>query len=690
MASSNTCWGIELGAGAVKALRLELDDDQLKVTDFVVVPHASVLSTPGIDTDDAMRIALGQLVSQRDFSGARVAVGVPGHASFARFAKLPPVEPKRVPDIVKFEAVQQIPFPLEEVEWDYQTFQSPESPDVEVGIFAIMKERLKHQLDLLADVGIEPDVVVPNPVADYNALAYDLEFTEKTPGTVILDVGTTSTDLIIAEAGRVWIRTFPLGGHSFTQALAEAFNLPYPKAERLKRDAQQTKHAKQVFQAMRPVFTDLVQKVQESIGYYQSLHRDAKLVRLVGLGSTFNIPGLRKYLKQQLGLDVYRLEQLKRVQADEDRKDDLFENAGAMTTALGLAIQGVGYETIDANLIPVEHVREAMWRRKTPWFAAAAVLALLAGGLMFLGWFMSENAARGVRPPGVIQEAASRAQTLSTRAREAGVIGGGTQNYTAPNMIALLEQPAFHAHIVRDVGELFQSAGGQIGDQQAGGGDRAFELIELETRYFPPDRPLRSMAAPSQQVRSRRGAAQAEPPAEREAGIDKPRIGIRVRARTPHPDAREFVLGAVQQWLNENARRDGVPYEIVSDPQTLLPWIREAQELAAADAPGAADQPAARERPRSDPRVQPAIDPHGHGGGEDEFGLRDLPPGVTITGGGEQGPTGSGRLREGSQELNRLAPLEAPADERDRRLSEVEMFWYIVLGDAGEQTEGDL
>ena len=66
-------------------------------------------------------------------------MSVPGHAAFARFAKLPPVEPKKVPDIVKFEAMQQIPFPLDQVEWDYQTFVSPDSPDVEVGIFAITR-----------------------------------------------------------------------------------------------------------------------------------------------------------------------------------------------------------------------------------------------------------------------------------------------------------------------------------------------------------------------------------------------------------------------------------------------------------------------------------------------------------------------------------------------------------------------
>ena len=89
MASSNACWGIEIGAGAVKAIKVVSDGDSLKVVDFALIPHARVLSTPDIDPDDAKRVALGRLVSEHDLSKALVAVSVPGHSAFARFAKLP-------------------------------------------------------------------------------------------------------------------------------------------------------------------------------------------------------------------------------------------------------------------------------------------------------------------------------------------------------------------------------------------------------------------------------------------------------------------------------------------------------------------------------------------------------------------------------------------------------------------------
>ena len=66
-------------------------------------------------------------------------------------------------------------------------------------------------------------------------------------------------------------------------------------------------------QAMRPVFSDLLQDLQRSIGYYQTLHRNTELSLMVGLGSTFRIPGLRKFLGQQLQIQVLRLDEFKKI-----------------------------------------------------------------------------------------------------------------------------------------------------------------------------------------------------------------------------------------------------------------------------------------------------------------------------------------------------------------------------------------
>ena len=131
-------------------------------------------------------------------------------------------ELKRVPDIVKFEAQQQIPFPIEQVEWDYQTFQSKDSPDMGVGIFAITKERVLNWLGNFNAVGIPVHGLTLSPLAVYNAMAYDMQLKDDSPGTILMDIGTSATDLIIVENGRIWLRTIPIGGTHFTEALVRS------------------------------------------------------------------------------------------------------------------------------------------------------------------------------------------------------------------------------------------------------------------------------------------------------------------------------------------------------------------------------------------------------------------------------------------------------------------------------------
>ncbi len=146
MAGAQTAWGLDVGVTSLKAIKLRKDGDMVSVEAFEVVEHDKFLSDPDVNRDDIIRSSLNKFLLKNPIRREQVFIGVPGSSTFARFVKLPPVEPKKIPEIVKFEAIQQIPFPLDQVNWDYQTFMNPESPDVEVGIFAMKKELVAQVL----------------------------------------------------------------------------------------------------------------------------------------------------------------------------------------------------------------------------------------------------------------------------------------------------------------------------------------------------------------------------------------------------------------------------------------------------------------------------------------------------------------------------------------------------------------
>src|SRR6266436_3288681 len=157
-------WGIDLGQCALKAIRLELVDGQATATAFEYIEHPKILSQPDADPDQLTREALEQFLSHNNIRGDQVVISVPGQSGLARFVKLPPVEEKKVADIVRFEAKQQIPFPLEEVVWDFQKLGSGEVTDgfaleTEIGLFAMKRDMINRYMQHFTDVHVDVHLV---------------------------------------------------------------------------------------------------------------------------------------------------------------------------------------------------------------------------------------------------------------------------------------------------------------------------------------------------------------------------------------------------------------------------------------------------------------------------------------------------------------------------------------------------
>jgi len=384
MAKAKSAWGIDIGQCALKAVKLRDVGGQLQVEAFDVIEHAQILSEPQADRNRLIQDALGQFLSRNNVAGSAVAVSVPGQTGFTRFVKLPPVEAKRIPDIVRFEAEQQIPFPIADVIWRWQTFADPNSPDKEVGIFAMKRIDVAAMLNHFESVMLPVDMVQMAPLALYNFMRYDGQVAEQ-GATLLADIGADKTDLVVCDGSRIWTRTIQIGGNSFTQALVKAFKLTFRKAEKLKRTAATSKYARQIFQAMRPVFSDLVQEIQRSIGYYTSLHRESRFSLLVGMGNGFRLPGMQKFLEQNLNLKVNRIDSFSKLSMGTAVNAAHFnENVLSLGVAYGLAVQGVGLAAVTTNLLP-EHIASARrWKKKQPWFAASAAAVLLAmAGLLY-------------------------------------------------------------------------------------------------------------------------------------------------------------------------------------------------------------------------------------------------------------------------------------------------------------------
>ena len=388
-------WGIEIGQSSLKALRCHLEGDQIVTDTFDFVEYPKILSQPEAEPEALVSDALEQFISRNDLKGAiRIGVSVPGQSGLAKFFKPPPVEVKKIADIVKYEAKQQIPFDLNDVIWDFQQMEGAQiedgyALDSEVGLFAMKKEAVFRALKPFRDKAMDIDLVQLAPISLYNLISHERfaesmandEFDPEHPpkSTVILSIGTDSSDLIVTNGFRIWQRSIPIGGNHFTRQLTKDLKLTFAKAEHLKRNAMQADDPKLVFQAMRPVFNDMVTEIQRSLSFFKSLNKKAEIDGMLVMGNTAKMPGLLQFLNKNLGMDVELFDKFPRLTGAEVLGAQPFkENAPAFGVVYGLCLQLLNRGPMRTNLLPRDIVIDRVIRMKKPW-AVGALSLLLVG-----------------------------------------------------------------------------------------------------------------------------------------------------------------------------------------------------------------------------------------------------------------------------------------------------------------------
>lgn len=400
-------WGVDVGKSSVKAVRMELKGGTPAITAVEVVAYPPSEGGDAAALDQRILDGLQELKGLCKFGTEPVIISLPGHSTFNRLIKLPPVEDEKIPEIVQYEAQSQIPFNIDEVIWDYQIIEREYAPgeEKEVILFAIKRDIVEGFLANIQPVGLNIEAIQFAPVALYNFLSYDQELGG---AAIALDLGGENTDLVILDGSKFWIRNLPITGNDITKALQKAFNLPFGEAEKLKLKAGQSQQAQKIFNAIQPVLRDLVGEIHRSIGYYKSISKTAKFDRIILLGNATKTLNFQKFVSQSLStmgnLPAARLAKLGKITADAIDPGEMNRHLGTLGAAIGLGLQGLGAAQNSVNLLPDAYKKRKEAKKKQPWIIAA--VAVLYVTVILAAFFMS----RSVSELEDIQKNAEKAQ----------------------------------------------------------------------------------------------------------------------------------------------------------------------------------------------------------------------------------------------------------------------------------------
>lgn len=355
----------------------------------LVLKRYEFVDMPGDPTVDATRIpqlkiGLQELTNRLKIKGSAVWYAVAGHTVFNRFVKLPPVQDDRVAQIVEFEARQNVPFPINEVVWDYE-FSSEGSIETEVVLVAMKSDALNEINDQVVESKLATTGVDVAPLALYNAFRYS--YPDVDEPAVLIDMGARSTNMVFVEPGRFFVRNFLVGGASITSAVSKEFSIGFAEAESQKINRgfiapggafqeHDDPEIAALSKVIRNAASNLHTQVMRTITFYRSQQGGAQPRRVFITGGGALLGNMISFLNEKLKLPVEVFNPLRGVQLDRSLKSDVATaDAPFLGELVGLALRSAGGCPSEVELVPtaVANARDAA--RRTP--------ALILGMLLF-------------------------------------------------------------------------------------------------------------------------------------------------------------------------------------------------------------------------------------------------------------------------------------------------------------------
>ncbi len=367
-------WGLDIGQAALHAVKLERGGNgEVILSDAYFASLDTHIDDPAYN--DKVAEALQLFVASKKVGRTPVVISLPGYTTLFREFTLPAVGGSRLAEIVSYEAKQLIPYPLEEVQWDFMRLrEDDETGEIEIALVCCRRDIIAGQLAALDEAGVNVEALQVGPIALANYVLFD---TPPEDVALILDCGARTTDFVILSEGSFWLRSISVSGTDLTRALMSKFSIPYEEAETLKAGMADSKQAGRVFRVVEPTLRSLAGEVTRSIGFYKSRFRGASLQEVICAGNTFLLEGVDQFMADNLGYGTRTLGLPETIQvAPLVNTEMIEENRQVLGTATGLALQGLGLAQFEITLLPEERRFKKLIRKKEKyaWIAAAFVL----------------------------------------------------------------------------------------------------------------------------------------------------------------------------------------------------------------------------------------------------------------------------------------------------------------------------
>ena len=406
MLQTKSFLAVDFGAATIKVAEFEINEaGGLYMRDW----GTKSLGQEGVQEatrESAMLRGLQELLAEKRFSSRNINVCAPGFHTFSKFVKLPPVDTSKVTQIIQYEAQQNVPFPLEEVVWDYQILGATATGELEVLLVAIKSDIVEGLFRVADNAGLRlhlVDVLARGVVQRVSLQLFRSRRLHDAPRYR----GQDQQPALLRQGERLlarhqhWRELHHAGFREGSQAAVRRGRGDQDRAGFVSLggayEEPDNPHQAAISKIARQVMTRLHIQVNQTIQFYRGQQGGSVPVRLFLPGAAI-MPYTAQFFAEKLNLsEVEYFNPLRNVDLDpRTNREELAKVAHSFGEVVGLGLRNLAHCPVELNLMPKSILQRQQLNQKKPYFAAAVCSLILI--VFAFGWFYQRVAAEKPRP----------------------------------------------------------------------------------------------------------------------------------------------------------------------------------------------------------------------------------------------------------------------------------------------------
>jgi type IV pilus assembly protein PilM len=341
--------GVDVSASAVKMVLLSATaKNSYRLENYAVVTLSKDAVTEGNITGleqvvDGMRSAWRMLGTREK----NIAMSLPTAAVITKKVMMAADLREDEMEIqVESEANQYIPFPLDEVNIDFQVLGAApkNSDDVEVLIAAAKKEKIDDRVAVAEEAGLKVHVMDVDAYATeaaYLLMTKQLPKEGKRATNMLIDIGANSMHInVFVDQQSVYIREQNFGGILLTQEIQRRFGLSTEESEIAKRKGGLPESYQE--EVLTPYLASLVGEVDRAVSFFTTSSSYSQVDHIILVGGCAALPGIAEMVQQKTEVHTVIGNPFHQMSLSNKLKQkQLSADAPALVIACGLALRGV-------------------------------------------------------------------------------------------------------------------------------------------------------------------------------------------------------------------------------------------------------------------------------------------------------------------------------------------------------------